>query len=34
MFFMFIIYKMLLKLGYNQIILLEILISGFFTFVE
>lgn len=34
MFFMFIIYKMLLELGYHQIILLEILISGFFTFVE
>lgn len=31
---MFIIYKMLLKLGYDQIILLEILISDIFTFVE
>lgn len=31
---MFIIDKMLLKLGYDQIILLEILISDFFTFVE
>lgn len=31
---MFIIYKMLLKLGYDQIILLEILISDLFTFVE
>lgn len=30
MFFMFIIYKILLKLGYNKIILLEILISVFF----
>lgn len=34
MFFMFVISKMLLKLDYNEIILLKVLISGFFTFVE